>query len=154
MSIPDNLIYSYFELVTNISAEDLTEVKEKLNTADFNPMELKKNLGEIIVEMYHSHQDAIKAREEFEKVFSKGELPDEIPEFDCAEYGTTVWIVRLLTDSGMASSNGDARRLIKGGGVSIDGSKATDENLELKLRDNMLLKVGKRRFLRLRCGQL
>lgn len=152
MSIPDSLIYSYFELVTDVPTERLGEIKQELKDGAVNPMDLKMELGEVIVGMYHSPEAATNARREFERVFSKKELPGEIPEFDCKRYGGKVWIIRLLTDTRMASTNGEARRLIKGGGVSIDGKKVADENLELNLDNNMLLKVGKRRFLRLICN--
>jgi tyrosyl-tRNA synthetase len=151
MSIPDSLVYSYFELVTDVSADRLAEVKEKLRDGITNPMEIKKELGEVIVEMYHSRQAAAKARREFESVFSKRQAPEEVPEFDCSRYNGSVWIVKLLTDSRMASTSGEARRLIRGGGVSIDGEKIADEKVELKLKNGMLLRVGKRRFLKLKC---
>jgi tyrosyl-tRNA synthetase len=151
MSIPDNLIYSYFELATDISMNRLREIKDALDNNQVNPMELKKELGETIVGMYHSAEAARNARGEFERVFSKGELPEDIPEFDGRVYDGPTWIVKILTDSKMAKSGGEARRLIRGGGVSIDGEKVPDENYELELRDGMLLKVGKRRFLKIRC---
>ena len=150
MSIPDNLIYSYFELITDIAAKELKQIKEGLSDSNINPMDLKKKLGEVIVRMYHSNNAAVEARTEFERVISRKELPDEITEFDCRDYNGNVWIVKLMTDSEMASTNGEARRLIKGGGVCIDGDKIENENLELSLRDGMILKVGKRRFLKLR----
>ncbi len=150
MSIPDSLVYSYFELVTDVPATRLKDIKARLVDDKVNPMTIKKELGEVIVRMYHTDKAAVGAREEFERVFSKHELPEEIPDFDCKSYNGSVWIVRLLTDTKMASSNGEARRLIKGGGVSLDDKKVTDENLEFEIEDNMLLKVGKRRFLRLR----
>ncbi len=152
MSIPDSLIYSYFELVSDISNERLAQIRDELNDDSVNPMKLKKELGEVIVGMYHTHEAAVNARKEFERIFSKGELPDEIPEQNCSRYGESIWIIKLLTETGMAASNGEARRLIKGGGVSINGEKINDENLELTLKNNMLLKVGKRRFLRLKVG--
>jgi tyrosyl-tRNA synthetase len=150
MSIPDNLIYSYFELATEIDSSRLAEIKAKLEDKSFNPMSLKKELGEVLVTMYHSAEAAKNAREEFERVFSKKELPDDIPEFNYSNLGDKIWIVRLLTESKLASSNGEARRLIQGGGVYIDGQKVVDENLELTVRDGMLLKVGKRKFLKLK----
>nr|MBN2277956.1 tyrosine--tRNA ligase [candidate division Zixibacteria bacterium] len=151
MSIPDNLIYSYFELVTDVPTDKLKEIKEALRNDTVNPRDLKMELGETIVGMYHSRDEAIRARDEFIRMFRHKELPDEIPDFDCRSYGGKVWIIKLLTDSGMASSNGEARRLIKGGGVSLDNEKISDENLEIIIGDDMLLKVGKRRFLKLRC---
>ena len=151
MSIPDVLIYQYFELVTDISMDRLEEIRQQLSDNNANPMIIKKELGETLVSMYHSSDEAKKAREEFERVFSKRELPEDIPDFNCSAYEGPVWIVRLMTDSQLAKSNGEARRLIKGGGVSLDGRKVTDEDFELSPRDGMMIKVGKRRYLRLRC---
>jgi len=151
MSIPDNLIYSYFELATDVTLDRLAEIKGILEKGQTNPMELKKELGETIVSMYHSADEAKDARIEFERVFSKGELPEGIPEFDARNYEGSIWIVKLLTDSKMAKSGGEARRLIRGGGVSVDGEKISDENYEFELKDGMLLKIGKRRFLKIRC---
>ncbi len=150
MSISDNMIYSYFELVTDVSMDRLVEIKRQLEDKSANPMNIKKELGETLVAMYHSAEAGKKAREEFKRVFSGHELPDDIPEFDCSSYNGQVWIVKIMTDSKLAKSNGEARRLIKGGGVSIDGEKVGDENLELNIKDGMLLKVGKRRFLKLK----
>ncbi len=150
MSISDNMIYSYFELVTDVSIDRLAEIKEILGDKNSNPMNIKKELGETLVAMYHSAEAGKGAREEFERIFSNHELPDEVPEFDCSSYKESVWIVTIMTDSKLSKSNGEARRLIKGGGVSIDGEKISDENLELNIKDGMLLKVGKRRFLKLK----
>jgi tyrosyl-tRNA synthetase len=150
MSIPDNIMYSYFELLTDLTSDRLNDIKTQLRDESINPMELKKELGQMIVGMYHSSAAAGKAQLEFERVFSKKELPDEVPEFDVSRWPEKVWVVKLLTESGMASSNGEARRLIQGGGVSIDGERVGDTDLDLKPKDGMLLKVGKRRFLRLK----
>jgi len=152
MSIPDNLIYSYFELVTDVETGDLEQIRSDLNDENVNPRDVKMKLGETVVEMYHSRDDAVRARDEFVRMFRHKQLPDEVPEFDCRDMGDSVWIVKILTESGLASSNGEARRLIRGGGVSLDGEKVADENLEIKLRDGILIKAGKRRFLKLRVG--
>jgi len=152
MSIPDSLLYSYFELVTDIPGAELKSIREALKDDAVNPMEVKKRLGHTVVTMYHSPEAADAAQNEFERVFTKRELPRDIPEFAADQYGRSVWIIKLLTDSGMAGSNGEARRLIRGGGVSIDGEKVASEDYELALHDDMLLKVGKRRFLRIRCS--
>jgi len=150
MSIPDNLIYSYFELTTDLSNDELSRVKISLEGGVENPMNLKKQLGETLVRMYHNAEAAKAAREEFEKVFSRKELPDEILEYDCRKYNGKVWVVRLLTDSGLVSSSSEARRLIAGGGVYLDQVKIPNDNYEITLSDGMLIKVGKRKFLRLR----
>ncbi len=150
MSISDNMIYSYFELVTDVSMDRLAQIKKQLEDGSANPMNIKKELGETLVAMYHSAEAGKKARKEFKRVFSKHELPDDIPEFDCSLYDGQIWIIKIMTDSKLAKSNGEARRLIKGGGVSINGKKVGDDNLELDIKDGMLLKVGKRRFLKLK----
>lgn len=150
MSIPDNIMYSYFELVTDLSSDKLLEIHNRLADDSINPMIIKKELGELIVEMYHSRESAVASREEFERVFSQKKLPDEIPEFDFTSYDNPIWIVKLMTLAGMASSNGEARRLIKGGAVSINGEKISDMNLEVNVINDMLLKVGKRRYLTLK----
>jgi tyrosyl-tRNA synthetase len=150
MSIPDELIYSYYELATDISLEELSALKASLNDKSLNPMTFKKELGQTLVRMYHDQKAAIKAREEFERVFSKKKEPENIEEFNCGAYGDNVWVVKLMTDSGLATTNGEARRLIKGGGVSINGDKISDENYEIPIKDGTLLKVGKRRYLRLK----
>ncbi|MBN4072298.1 tyrosine--tRNA ligase, partial [bacterium AH-315-F03] len=150
MSIPDNLILSYAELASDISFERLSEMRELLDSGGVNPMELKKELAVAITDMYHGGGSGAKARLGFEKVFSKGQVPDDIADFDCSRYeNATVWIVQLMTDAGLTKSNGEARRLIAGGGVTIDGKKIADLNLQVAVTDAVILKVGKRRFARL-----
>jgi len=152
MSIPDNLIYSYFELVTDVGSRALEKIRDDLNDENVNPRDIKMRLGEIVVEMYHSRDEAVRARDEFVRMFRHKQLPDEVPEFDCSGFDGKVWIIKILTEAKIASSNGEARRLIRGGAVSIDGEKVADENLELEPNDGMLIKAGKRRFLKLRVG--
>ncbi len=150
MSIPDSLIYSYFELATDISEKRLSEIKTILEAGKTNPMDIKKELGETLVREYHDSEAGKEAREEFERVFSRKETPEDVPEFDASAYGGRVWIVQLLEDSGLVNSRGEARRLIRGGGVSINGDKLTDENHEFELKNGALIKAGKRRFLKIK----
>jgi len=155
MSIPDDLIYTYFELATDIALERLEEVKKALAQPDVNPMLIKKELGETLVDMYQPAESGRAAREEFERVFSKKELPDEMPEIDRDEVSKLdldpdkVYLVRLMSTCKLAKSNGEARKLIKAGAVSIDGEKIDDVDYEFALGREMVLKVGKRRFLKL-----
>jgi len=156
MSIPDKLIYDYFELATAVSLGKLAQIKEQLGQPSVNPMSVKKELGETLVDMYHPAGSGRAARDEFERVFSKKQLPDEIPELDSTavnELGldpTKVYLVRLLTLAKLTKSNGEARKLIGAGAVSLDGEKIVDTDYEFALGDEMILKVGKRRFLKLR----
>ncbi len=149
MSIPDNLIYAYYELVTDVGPEELREIKNKLASTEFNPRDLKMELGVMLASMYHDREQAEEAKAEFERVFSGGGVPDDIPEFSIASLGSPIWVVKLLTGTDMVKSGGEARRLIKGGGLYLDNERLTDDAMEIKLAEGMLFKVGKRRFFKI-----
>lgn len=155
MSIPDELIFSYFELATEVSLEKLEEVRKSLSQPDVNPMIIKKELGETLVDMYHLKGSGSKARIEFEKIFSKKQLPHEIPEItadDLIKLGIDskrIYLVHLMTKNNLAKSNSEARKLIKAGGVSLNNDKIDNVDYEFKLNEETILKVGKRRFLRI-----
>lgn len=149
MSIPDNLIFSYWELLTDIAVAALADVKARLASSEYNPMDIKKELAVTLVGMYHSREAGIEAREEFERVFSDKGLPDDIPEFSLAGLGKRIWVVKLLTETGTVKTGGEARRLIKGGGLYVNNERITDESLELELSAGMLFKAGKRRFFKI-----
>lgn len=155
MSIPDTAIYTYYELATDVGLEKLEAIKQQLSQPDVNPMLLKKELGETLVDMYHKKGSGRAAREEFERVFSQKQLPDEIPVVSANELKALdidwqkIYLVHLMTKNRLAKSNSEARKLIEGGGVSIDGEKITDTDYEFSLNKEMILKVGKRRFLKM-----
>jgi len=155
MSIPDELIYSYFELATDVSLDQLAEIKQRLETSGINPMDVKKELGEKLVDMYSQPGAGPNAREEFERIFSKNQLPDEMPTCGPSELSemeldpNRVYLVHLISKSGLSKSNGEARKLIKAGAVTLDGDKITDPDYEFSINNEMVLKVGKRRFLKL-----
>lgn len=144
LSIHDGLIYEYFELLTDVPAAELRQLKTQVAE---RPRDLKRRLARELVTMYSSAEAAEQAEQHFDAVFIKKEVPDDIPEFIPAS--TPCWIVRLLTESGLASSNSDAKRLIRGGGVSIDGERVTNPDLEVALETALVLKVGKRRFMKI-----
>ena len=156
MSLPDEHIYHYFELATDVSLEKLEDIKKTLQKSDFNPMVLKKELGEVLVDMYHPGGSGKEAREEFERIFSQKKLPDEIPEITLKKISDLgldpkkVYLVHFLTKTGLSKSNGEARKLIGGGGGSIDGEKITDVDFEFEPQSDSILKVGKRRFLKIK----
>lgn len=158
MSIPDTLIYHYFELATDVTLEELAAIKEQLERTDVNPMDIKKQLGEVIVEMYHPAGSGKTAREKFELQFSQKQVPDDIPEIDLEHLKKigldpkAVYLVHLMTRTKLVSSGGEARRLIKGGGVSLDGDRVTDPNCEFAVEKDVVLKVGKLRYLRIRAS--
>ena len=155
MSIADEHIYSYFELATDASLEDLEEIKQKLNKPDLNPMVIKKELGQKLVDMYHPAGSGQSAREEFERVFSQKQLPQDMPELNLEGLNNLgfaedkVYLVHLMSKTEMVKSNNEARKLILAGAVTIDGEKIDNPDFEFSVDKEMVLKVGKRRYLKL-----
>jgi len=153
MSIPDNLIYNYYKLATDVSSQELDEIKSQLNDSKINPMELKKKLGEKLVARYHSEVEARTARQDFEAVFSKKEVPDdmvviEVSQSEFKEKGEIFWPI-FLADYKLADSSSKARNLIKQGAFSIDGEKYSDFATSLPFNGEHVLKLGKLRWARL-----
>jgi len=147
MSIPDNLILNYYKYAAWADEEELEKVQKELESGT-NPMLLKKQLAHKIVAFYHGNKAADEAQRAFEKVFSQRELPDEMPEYKVNN--SVMRITKLLTESGLCESGSEAKRLIQAGGVSIDGEKITSTDAEIEIEEGMVLRVGKRKFLRLR----
>ncbi len=140
MSISDEMMLKYYTLLTD---EDLEAVRKK------HPKEAKLNLAENIVRQYHGRELAEKARQEFEQVFSKRELPKDPPVYKLKKQRAS--IIDILLDSGLTESKNEARRLIKQGGVSFDGERLDKEDIIVDKEG--ILKVGKRRFLKLIKGK-
>ena len=155
MSIPDNLIQSYFELATDVTLERLEKVRQALSKPDVNPMTIKKELGETLVEMYNSPGSGATAREEFEKIFSRKEIPSDIQTMTAKEIVSLEFdpnklsLTKFMAKAGLAKSNSEARQLIEGGGVTIDNEKIADVTYEFAVTKELILKVGKRRFIKL-----
>lgn len=156
MSIPDKLIEQYFLLATDCSIEKLDDITHRLKDGRTNPMELKRELGIMIVDSYHPLGSGQAANEEFTRMFSEKELPDEIPEMGPADLQKLqldpkkVYLVHLLTRANLAKSSSEARQLIEAGSVRLNGERVNDQALEFALDREMVLKVGKRRFLKLK----
>ena len=147
MSIPDELIMDYFRLATELGADELSEIERKLSDPSVNPMELKKRLAWEIVRIYHGPEAADRAKENFEKVFSKRELPEEMPEF-IANKGERIKLVDLLYKHGLVPSKSEARRLIRQNAVKVENATINDINAEIVVEKELVIKVGKRRFLK------
>ncbi len=150
MSIPDSLIMNYYSYATSYDSDRLEEVKQELATGT-NPMILKKRLAWEMVKLYHGEEEAYKAQEGFEKLFSKKEIPDEMPEYELEQ--SSMKLVQLLVQSGLCATNGEAKRLIQGGGVSLDGQKIRAYDAEIDICDGAVLRAGKRKFLKLKKAQ-
>ena len=149
LSIPDNLITEYFILTTNVSAEKIGGFRRQLDDRSVNPRDLKRRLARELVTLYYDEPSARRAEEEFDRIFVAREVPEDLENFTIHSENSRISIIELLTTTKMASSNSDARRLVQQGGVTIDGKKITDANVVLVLDREVILKVGKRRFLKI-----
>lgn len=146
MSIPDELMLRYFMLVTDMSIEDQEALAKDLESGAAHPRDVKMKLAYTIVSLYHGDEAAQEAQAEFVRVFQKGSLPTDIPEFAMEKPAEAVWMPQFLSDAGLVSSNSEARRSIKQGAVKINGEKFEGENLDLE--DGMIVQVGKRRYVK------
>jgi tyrosyl-tRNA synthetase len=146
LSIPDSLIARYFEFGTEITSHDLNTIKNDLDCGESNPRDLKRQLARNLVTMYHNAELAQKAESDFDALFIKKDIPDEMPK---TQLGETTKLIHVMKSNNMVSSNGEARRLIQQGGVQIDGEKIFDIHHEIPHKLDCVLKVGKRKFLRI-----
>jgi len=144
LSIPDNLIYSWFELVTDIPVNELPKLKKR---AEKDPRDTKHKLALTITRMYHGEKAAKEAREHFEQTVINKEIPDDAPVYEY-ESGENVRLLDIISDTGFTESNGQTKRLMKQGGISIDDEKITDKGYEIAFDEDteFTLKVGKRNF--------
>jgi tyrosyl-tRNA synthetase len=148
MSIPDNLIYKYFKFCTNIAGEELNKIKKELEDKKTNPRNLKVKLAFELVKKYYNEQSALNAQNEFETIFVKKEIPEDIPEYVLKH--KEVKLTALMKESGLTDSITNAGRLIAQGGVSINGYKITDKDHLIDTDKDFILKVGKRKFLKVK----
>ena len=148
LSIPDELIYTYFELATNVSNKELSEIKNQLDGRKVNPRDLKRHLARVLIRMYHNQQAAEEAEKEFDKIFIQKEVPDDIPEIKL-DNGTEIGILDLIVKVNFAPSKGEARRLVVQGGVYVDGERINDINAQITIDKTKVLKVGKRKFIKI-----
>jgi tyrosyl-tRNA synthetase len=149
MSMPDELIGDYFELLTEVSDDELSRVRDSIQRKSENPMEHKLRLASRIVEQFHGQAAAEGAQANFKSVFSARELPEDIPEYAISlnGKGQEIDLVELLHEAGLAPSRAEARRLVQQGAVELNGVRVTDLRTHLKPDD--ILRVGKHRFLRI-----
>ena len=153
MSLPDELMIIYFEYCTLVPLPDVRALDAALREGRVHPRDVKKRLAREITSRYHGEAAAVAAEREFERVFAERELPEDIPDVPVSRThlrGGRIRLVHLLVELRLAASNGDARRLISQGGVSLDGSRVADPEADVPVRDGLLVRVGRRRFARVR----
>jgi tyrosyl-tRNA synthetase len=152
MSIPDTMITRYLQYAANASEAEVKAMSEGLANDTIHPRTAKVETAMRTVALYHGEEAGKAAFEEFERIFVKKDVPDEIEERIITELGTNPLVVDVLALTGMVASKGEARRLIQGGGASIDGEKVQDINDTIDLSSPRILKAGKRKFLKVWVG--
>jgi len=152
MSIPDTVMIDYFECLTTLPADEIGRMKKGLEKGDENPRDMKRLLARTLVSMYHSEKDAVSAEDKFDELFIRKELPDDIPEVNlqCGEDG--VWLPKAMVDAELVKSTSEGIRMIKQGGVSVDGERVLDKDIKIPAPGSYVVKVGKRRFARITLG--
>ncbi len=146
MSIPDNMITRYFSLLTDATKDELEAYDKQIEDGSINPRNIKMKLAHQITEEYHGKEGADKAQEEFINVVSNKGIPEDIQEVK-VEQGKN--ILDLITELKFTASRGEAKRLIQGGGVKIDGEKITDMGYTISFEESVVLQAGKRKFAKL-----
>lgn len=151
MSLSDEMMWRYYELLSDLSADELEALRRKADSGDLNPKDAKVNLGKEIVTRYHSPSAAQSAAAEFESVFKNKNIPENVPQVKT--WGAeSRWICKVLAENTLTESTSAARRLIQQGAVAVDGEKISEVNLELQGNRDYLIRVGKKRFLKIVVG--
>jgi tyrosyl-tRNA synthetase len=144
MSIPDGLIYPYFELISDVTLSELSKIQKQLDDPDTNPRDIKKYLARTVVKMYHGEKSSEEAESTFERVIVDKGLPEKMPEFVVDQ--SPCRLDDLVIHTKTAQSKSNARRLIQQGGVSVNGEKISDPFAKIPIDSEIILKVGKRQF--------
>ena len=147
LSIPDELIGRYFEYATDIDSKELSNIQEDIEGGTSNPRDLKRYLARKIVTLYHNVEYAMQAEKDFDALFITKDEPDNMPEYKIESQEK---LVSIIVKNKMAGSNGEARRLISQGGVKINNEKVDDIHTMINAGEELVLKVGKRKFLRIK----
>jgi len=145
LSIPDTIMFRYYELLSDLSSAEINALQADMEQDNIHPKEVKKRLARELTARYYGEAEADKAKENFERVFKKHGLPDDIPE-KILPAGEDIWLPRLLTDIGLVKGTGEARRMIKQNAVSLNGEKVADDDHQVSAAGEILLQVGKRRY--------
>ncbi len=153
MSIPDSIIGTWYELLTDVPMNDVARMELALEDKSLNPKEAKAGLARDIVAQYHGLEAALEAEKEFERIFKYKEIPRDIPEIT-VDYSRIkdgkISIVDLVETTGHYSSKTEIKERINAGAIKIDGAKITDQSASITIKDGLIIKVGKRAFARIR----
>lgn len=148
MSVSDDLMLRYYELVSSVPLDELGKTKDEIKSGALHPMEAKKRLALELTDRFCGKGEGAKARQEFEKVFSRKNLPDDIPVVEVAWEGDRMKLAKIIALAGAAKSNSEARRLIQQNAVEVNEAPAKDIDAELQAGE-YILRVGKKRFVKI-----
>lgn len=149
LSISDDLMYRYFTLLSDLSSAEIEALQSGVQSGALHPKEVKMKLARELTARYYGSEEASRAQENFDRVFKQHGVPDEIPEI-VLPAGEDIWLPKLLSDCEMVKGTGEGRRMISQNAVSIDDVKITDDQYAVSTQGTILLKVGKRRFCKVR----
>lgn len=152
MRVSDELMFRYYELLTDLKPSQVASLKKEVQDKKKHPRDVKVNLAKFLVARFHSQAAAQAAEDEFNRIFVDKGLPDQIEEFSVTPQN--IGVVQLMTMAGLTASNGEASRLVIGGGVSVDQEKISDAKLKMDLKkgQSFVLKAGKKKFIKIVVG--
>ncbi len=146
LSVSDDLMFRYYELLSDLAAEEIAQLKSGMAAGTLHPKKVKQQLARELTARFYGAEAAQQAEANFERVFSQHELPAEMPEFTLPASSEGIWLPKLLSETEMVKGTGEARRMIQQGAVTVNGDKVSDVEQIVKAEGEVLLKVGKRRF--------
>ena len=149
MSISDELMNNYYQMITEVPMEEIERIKENIENGSLHPMEAKKLLGMEVVKIYHGEKAATDAREWFENVFSKKNLDVDLPEME-VKYGETGVIELLVNETGLVKTTSEARRLIEQGGFKINDEAVKDVKAVVNIESGMIIRAGKKKIVKIK----
>lgn len=149
MSISDDLMIRYYELLSDMTVAEFEKLKSGMADGSVHPMAAKKALGRELVDRFHGAGQGQQAEDTFVKRFKENEIPDEMPQVSYRAADCPLLLAKALTEAGLTKSNGEARRSIDQGGVKLNGEKVGNANLELSASGEYIVQIGKRRFVRI-----
>jgi tyrosyl-tRNA synthetase len=146
LSVSDDLMFRYYELLSDLAAGEIAQLKSGMAAGTLHPKKVKQQLARELTARFYGAEAAQQAEANFERVFSQHELPAEMPEFTLPASSEGIWLPKLLSETEMVKGTGEARRMIQQGAVTVNGDKVSDVEQIVKAEGEVLLKVGKRRF--------
>ncbi len=152
LSISDELMWRYYELLSDLANDEIASLKADVENGTVHPKAAKMQLAREITARFYGDDSALQAEAHFETVFKKHDVPDDIPEYICAWPEESIWLPKLLAEAGMVKGTGEGRRMISQNAVTLDGDKISDPDYNVPVQDEVLLKVGKRKFCRVIFG--